>query len=564
MPSSNQKQQRLTSKPAPGQLQLLITKIKLPADTLLIGAIIVITFLIYAKALNNELLIGWDDGEYMTATEVQSQGPIDTRGIFSNFYLGMYQPLAVFSFAVTQCFAGDQPSPYILTNLILHLLNTLLVYKLMRKWMAAALPALIVSFLFALHPIHVEGVAWISTRSTLLSSMFFLMAMLSWEKFLTHENTGKNYLITLLFALLALLSKSMAMTLVLVLALQMLRQNKTPNLRNLLQLIPFLMLSVLFGIISIRAAESFGHITALQHDYSIFQRLILNMYAIGFYLLKAIVPTGLSAVYAFPDIQDGRFETSVYLTGLIPVILAAALFLTRKHRHVFLTGYAFFLVTISVVLPLIWSRTFIAADRYTYLSYIGIFIIFARIITDTYNLIRPDIQTRKMLFLAAGLIGLQLTAATYVRIGKWKNTPDLLTDVIEQKRSDADMAHGYFYLANYFDAAGNTEEAAQYYKLAISRNTNYLLAYNNPGIIYGKHGNFKQAVQQFNEALHLKPDYAEAYYNRGVAEYQQGDFEKACNDWHKAWQLGFKPASEAIRSYCLSKEEPDFGKIALP
>ncbi len=123
------------------------------------------------------------------------------------------------------------------------------------------------------------------------------------------------------------------------------------------------------------------------------------------------------------------------------------------------------------------------------------------------------------------------------------------------------MAHGYFYLGNYYDTGGKDEEAVKNYNLAISRNPRYLLAYNNRGILKGKHMDINGAIADFTQAITLKPDYAEAYYNRGVAYYQQQQPDRACTDWTKASQLGFKQANSVISQYCFRQKLPDFDKV---
>jgi tetratricopeptide (TPR) repeat protein len=215
-----------------------------------------------------------------------------------------------------------------------------------------------------------------------------------------------------------------------------------------------------------------------------------------------------------------------------------------------------------MVLPLFWSRIFITADRYTYIPYIGLFMIVARyfnMLIDSWKTI--DKSNRRMLIAASVFIVALLSIATFNRIQTWETTPTLLTDVIEKKRSDADMAHGYFYLANYYDGADNAEEAIKYYDLSLSRNSRYLLALNNRGILKGKAGNPIAAIRDFEDAISIKPDYAEAFYNRGVALYQTGDQNRACEDWKKSLKLGFKPAGDALTQYCRKNVLPDFDRV---
>ena len=143
-------------------------KFKITARNAGIALILIFTFILFSGALRNDFLSGWDDGEYLSDPSVSGEGPINTAAIFSNFHLGMYQPLAVLSFAINYKMNGAESWAFILTNILLHLLNTLLVFKLMERWMKGWIPAGIVALLFAIHPMHVESVVWISTRSSAL------------------------------------------------------------------------------------------------------------------------------------------------------------------------------------------------------------------------------------------------------------------------------------------------------------------------------------------------------------------------------------------------------------
>lgn len=537
-------------------------KFKITARNAGIALILIFTFILFSGALRNDFLSGWDDGEYLSDPSVSGEGPINTAAIFSNFHLGMYQPLAVLSFAINYKMNGAESWAFILTNILLHLLNTLLVFKLMERWMKGWIPAGIVALLFAIHPMHVEPVVWISTRSSALYSLFYLSGLLAWDKYLDQGLRPKHYLIALLFAILALFSKSMAATFPLILFVMDYMKQRKFSLRLITEKLPFFLLSVIFGIVAIKASASFGHITVLEQDYSLIQRLFLIIYGISFYLFKLIVPTNLSAIYAFPELVNGNLPGYVYAAVIPAAALAAGIWFSKRYKREFITGALFFIFSIGMVLPLFWSRIFITADRYSYIPYIGLFMLMARPITELWNSRTTlDRSTLRLFFIASALVLITLSTATFRRIGVWKDTPNLLSDVIDKKRSDADMAHGYFYLANYYDAADNTEEAMKYYDLALSRNNKYLLALNNRGIIKGKSGNTRSAIADFEQAIQIKPDYAEAYYNRGVALYQTGDKTAACNDWERAVSLGFKPAAQAISLYCHEVKAPDFGKI---
>ncbi|MFH1121742.1 MAG: tetratricopeptide repeat protein [Bacteroidota bacterium] len=546
-----EKNAKTAEKPRMQGISMLPGNIRISHESLLISLILLFTFLIYSGTLSHDFLKGWDDGEYLSDPVIRGEVPMNTFSVFSNFYLGMYQPLAMLSFVINHKMSGDVAWPYIFTNLLLHLFNTLLVFRLMQRWMKGLIPAGIVAGLFALHPMHVEAVAWISTRSSGLYSLFFLSGLLTWDTYLEKGLQTRHYRFTLLFALLALFSKSMAATFPLVLFGIDYMKHRKPGWRLLAEKIPFIFLSVIFGIVAIKAAASFGHITVMEQDYPLVQRFFLIIYGLAFYLIKLVVPANLSAIYAFPATVNGSLPGYVYAVSIVPLFVLAGIWLSGRHRREFMSGSLFFLFSISMVLPLFWSRIFITADRYTYIPYIGLFMILARLISNLYeSRASMDKTTLRMLVFTSVLVSAMLSLATFNRIRTWKDTTTLLTDVIEKRRSDADMAHGYFYLANYYDALDNWDDAMKYYDLALSRNNRYLLALNNRGILRGKSGNPSGAVSDFGEAIGIKPDYAEAYYNRGIAFYQTGRYDEACKDWNKALQLKFKPAGEAIYLYC--------------
>ncbi len=539
--------QRLDIKDKPGFTDQLELNQRM---LMLVTLLIVVTFLVFSRSLGNEILNGWDDGVYITHTDVVNFGQGSGASIFSNFHLGMYQPLSVLSFAYNKMIGGSSPASFILVNILLHLLNIWLVFKLMLKWVKRFETAFIVALLFALHPMHVEGVVWISTRSSLLYSAFFLAGLKQYDKYLETAKR-KHYFLTIMWAILALFSKSMAATFPLVLLLADYLRNRSFKLNLLIEKIPFFILSVIFGIVAIKASASFGHITGIEKDYGIIERIVLILYGLSFYLIKLVLPVNLSAIYAFPEKVDGLFPIWVYGSLIALAGVAWVIWKNKENRRIFTFGGLFFLATIGMVLPLFWSRIFITADRYTYIPYLGLFIIVAIALTrlwDGRNNLK--ISTRNTVYTAAILSLILLISATWNRIKYWKDVPTLLNQVIDNQRSNADMAHGYFYLGNYYDALGNDEEAVKNYSLSISRNDDYLLAFNNRGIIRGKQMNSNAAIADFTKAVTINPDYAESYYNRGIAYFQQQNQDQACADWNKAALLGFKEADKLLSQYC--------------
>jgi len=511
------------------------------------GAIVVFTLLLFSNSIDNDILYGWDDGEYISDQSIQK---MDIPQFFSTYYLGMYQPLAALSLSLNYQSAGNNAVPYHATNLMLHLINVLLVFFLFQRFSKRLDIAAIVALLFAIHPMHVEAVSWIATRSNLIYSAFYLGSLISYLIYLEKRNIWFIGLTFLLF-LLSCLAKSMAVTLpVLLLLFDSYFQRKKMG-KAVLEKIPFFIVSIIFGLVSINAASEFGHIRNLAVEYNFIDRVVLIIYSIVFYVVKAIAPTNLSAVYAYPDKAGMLLSWQYYFAVLIFAFLIFNLFKSGKFRKEVWFGFLFFLITISLVLPLVWSRMLMLADRYTYIPYLGLFFImavFIRHLIESKNLRLKKYKAAIYSLLAVYLVFLSIT--TWQRNKIWKNAETMITDVIKKDRSDLDVAIGYFFRGNIRDIEKDPQGALKDFSKAIELNPEYTMAYNNRGIIKGSMQDYEGALKDFEKAVELEPEYADAIYNRGNAHYYLKQFNEACSDWGQAAYLGSKQAELIKKKYC--------------
>jgi hypothetical protein len=518
---------------------------------IMVLSLLMVTFLIFSGNLNNEILIGWDDGVYLEDPFVQNLNGESIAHYFSSYYLGMYQPIGVLTYAINYAFHAESAFGYQLVNLLLHLLNTFLVFLFVRRLHGKEIFALAIAALFALHPMHVEAVSWIATRSNAVYSAFFLLAGIQYLKYLESGNKFRWIFYTGLLFILALFSKSMAVSFPFVMLLLDYFKGRKFTKQVWIEKVPFFFLSLIFGIVTVKAAQSFGHIETLTQDYSFLDRILLITGSLFFYLWKLIIPVKLSAIYTFPELVNGLLPWLYYVS--LPVLTGIIIWIwkskTIKRELIF--GFGFFLVTIAPVLPFFWSRIFIVAERYTYIPYLGLFFVMV-LLFDNYL----KSKLAKKIFPAswgwgiAAVWMLFLMGATYYRTAVWSNTTSLLNDVIQKENSDHDVAAAHFYRGNLYDQEKQYERAFDHYSEAIRLNSAYVLAYNNRGIILGTMGRNIEAIEDFNHVLKLKPDYAEGWYNRGIAFYQLGRKQEACNDWLKASRLGSAPAKQVRRQYC--------------
>jgi tetratricopeptide (TPR) repeat protein len=517
---------------------------------IILGVIIIVTLFVYMSSLKNDIMYGWDDGVYIEDPYVKNLTTESVGHFFSSWYLGMYQPLPVLTIALNSASGSGSALSYHLTNLFLHLVNIVLVFFLVRKMTGRLLPSAFTAALFAIHPMHVEAVAWISARSTLLFSVFYLLALIFYLRSMEYDRR-KNLALTFLFFLLSAFSKSMSLTLPLVLFLLDYWKDRKIDRNAILEKLPFFAVSIIFGILSIRAAGSYGHITGLAGEYHIVDRFFLMTYALAFYIYKSFAPVILSGIHAFPFKEGGALPLMYYLSPLLIAAVVAVVIFLRKHQRIIIFGLLFFLSTVSLVLPFYWSRFFIVAERYSYLTYIGLYIILAYFFDRLFA--SEHLRTKKLRPYIAGftlLVLILFSAASYVRTKAWKDARYLLGDVIIYNKSDASKAAAYFYRGNLRDMTRDFTGALKDYDMAIGKNPNYIIAYNNRGIIKGITGDQEGALADFSKAIELKPDYADAYYNRGLSNRQAGRMDEACNDWHKALSLGKAGARKFIERDC--------------
>jgi hypothetical protein len=518
---------------------------------ILLGVILVITSLVYLPNLDNDILYGWDDGVYLEDEFVKELDGSSVTHFFSEYYLGMYQPLAVLSLSIDHQLYEDNSAGYHATNFILHLLNIVLsclfVYLLTKKIQ----PSVIVSLLFAIHPMQVEAVSWIAARSALLFTIFYLAALISYLRYLDNRKWTRLS-VPFLFFIIACFSKSMAVTLPLILLLLDYFRGRKFSPRLILEKIPFLAASIVFGIVSINAAGSFGHIENLSSSYNVLDRIFLLTYGISFYLFKSILPVNLSAIYSYPIKESGLLPLVYYFSPVLIIAAIGIIYYWKKYRKELIFGLLFFLLSIFLVLPFYWSRVFIVAERYSYLTYLGIYFLIAHGISKVYdpgNYVLKKYRPYLSILLAGMFLFYLVTAMQRARV--WKNPEVLLTDVIEKPHDESTHSYAYYYRGNYRDMVMELDGALADYNNSIRLYPGFILAYNNRGIVKGMMNDLSGALTDFTKAIELKPDYADAWYNRGLANFQLGNIGKACEDWERADELGSPSAAQFHQRHCL-------------
>lgn len=466
--------------------------------------LVLITTSIYYKSLSNDF-VRWDDPEYVTRnpdirTFHGDSLNITFKNTFTSYVRGNYHPLTMLSYCVDYNMYKLNPKPYHRNNLILHILNTLLVFCFIwlltqKKWVAV-----ITALLFSVHPMHVESVAWISERKDVLYSFFYLAALCTYVLYLKKEKwKWLFYSMAFLLFFLGVISKAMAVSLPIVFIAIDYFSDRKINLKTILEKVPFIILAFIFGYIAIKAQESINAISTTT-DYGLFDRILFTCYALVMYIWKFFAPFNLSCYYDYPVKQEGVYPAIVYIAPLIILTFAFLIFRSIKFGKYVLFGIAFFLITIALVLQVLPVGGAIIADRYTYLPYIGLFFILAQWINNLLENRHEKLKDFKNISIV--ILTLVVVVFSYLTIQRckvWKDTITLFTDAIEK-----------------FDESPQSFQAR--------------------GDAYSIKKQYDKALVDFNRAIQLKHDYSDAYYNRGLVYYYLGQYEKAIDDCTSAIQ----------------------------
>lgn len=340
--------------------------------SLSICIILILTSLFFSSSLKNSF-VNIDDDFYVINNPVIKSISIDNiKKIFVSFFMSNYQPLTILSYSLDYHFFKLNPFGYHLTNFIFHLFNCLLVFWLIMLLGKRIFIALIAAVLFGVHPLHVESVAWISERKDVLYAFFFLAAMISYLYYLRTSHLSKYYYFSMIFFILSLLSKAMAITLPLVFLLFDYFVPRGNKKLLFVDKIPFFILSFIFGYIAVFAQYSTGAVRQCE-VFNIMDKILVVNLAIIFYLSKILVPIKLSCLYPYAIISGEPLALSFLLSSFFVVIIGFVVFLFRRFSKKVIFSSLFFLITVLPVLQFIPIGMTIVADRYTYIPSIGIF-----------------------------------------------------------------------------------------------------------------------------------------------------------------------------------------------
>jgi tetratricopeptide (TPR) repeat protein len=503
--------------------------------------------------------VNFDDDLYVYNTPAIQSG-LTLKGIaaaFINQHAHNWHPLTTISHMLDCQLYGLNAGGHHATNVILHTIAVLLLFWVLEQMTGATWRSALVAALFAVHPLHVESVAWISERKDILSAVFFFLMLLAYNRYARAPSVMRYLAVVVLFAA-GLMSKPMLVSAPIILFLLdywPLRRFEQPSLikgktkasesdkqrrkirRLSLEKIPLFVLSaaacILTFVLQKRTAGAIPPLPFLWRIQNAFVSYVI-------YVWKTLWPARLAVFYPHPNDTLALWE--VIFAILLLLAITAAVIVFRKQRPYLLTGWFWYLIMLIPVIGIIQVGEQGHADRYSYLPHVGLFVAVVWFAIDVAT-VRQSKRRVAVITGAAVLIILALAWVAFIQTSYWRNSEALWTHALVVT-SDNDVAHNNLgYLCN---DRGDLDQAISHFESAArirsgKRDPHYDLAsafvQMNLGDALARKGRSDEAMMHYDEAIRLQPNYGDAYYNRGTVLFAKGRVDEAIADWAKALEM---------------------------
>ncbi len=507
-------------------------------DFYICAVLLAITWLVFGRTLGHDF-VSYDDHVYVQDNPIVRNG-LSVEGLiwaFTHSHASNWHPLTTLSHMLDCQLFGLNPWGHHFTNVLLHGIAVILLFRVLQKITGAVWRSAFVAALFAIHPLHVESVAWVAERKDVLSGVFFMLTLGAYARYVRYQTLRRYLFVVLMFAL-GLMSKPMLVTAPIVLLLldywPLHRfANKTSSISRLVsEKVPLLALSAASCMATIWAQK-----TALSslEELPFSLRISNAVVAYVVYLWQMLWPTRLAVFYPHPYSRLSYWEI-LFAAGLL-VIISATVFVLRRKQPYLITGWFWYLVMLLPVIGVIQVGVQAHADRYTYLPHIGLYVALTWASVD----LMASWQRRREIasFAATALIALLIWCA-WKQTGYWKNSETLWTHTLAVT-SDNSVAHNNLGLLRMQE--GRADDAIAHYREALKIRSERAETRNNPGnaLIYNNLGNAMllkglpdQAIPYYNKALGIRPDYGDGHYNLGCALLKKGDMDEAIAEWKNA------------------------------
>ncbi len=513
-----------------------------PTRRLLLHAGLAILALAVYVRVPSFSFVGLDDGGYVYENR-HVLGGLSWDGIrwaFTTLTEANWHPLTWLSLMLDATAGDSGPAFFHVTSLLLHVINTMLLFHLLARITGSTWKSAFVATLFGVHPLHVESVAWISERKDVLSTLFWLLCTIAYARYAERRGAGRYALVAALLAL-GLMAKPMLVTLPLVLLLldfwplgrittawSGAGRGVESRWAPFLDKAPLLALSAASSAVTLLAQSRGGAVVGLE-VFPLPVRAANAVLSYFRYLLKAFWPTGLTVQYRYVPLSPTSPKVLVALVALIAVTFAVLRF--ARKRPYLAVGWLWFVITLVPVIGLVQVGAQAMADRYTYVPLVGIFIMVAWGVPDLLDawIGRPR---RKPALVAAGaaiLVGLAVSA--HVQAGHWRDGEALYRHAVLIDPQSADAQDG---LGLELYRRGRTEEAILHYREALRLSPDYVNAHVNLASALARLGKTDEAESHYREALRLRFSSPALRSSLAAVLFEQGRLAEAADEVSKA------------------------------
>jgi len=511
-------------------------KILFPAGVI---CIVLICLAAYIPAIRSGFV--WDDDAMLTENVVLRE-----HGLYRSWFSTVqnnYWPITWSSYWLEHKFWKLNPVGYHVTNILIHTVCALLIWRILVQLNISA--AFAAALIFAVHPVNVESVAWIAQRKTVLSMLFFLLSLFYYLRF---DRTGRKifYLLSVILFILAMLSKGSVVGLPVVILLCIWWLRGTIGKRDIIRSIPFFAVSAVMSVVEIWFQYNRSISADVVRSDSFLSRFAGAGWAVWFYLYKAVLPVKLTFIY--PRWKIDPANPVSYVPGLLLIVLLAMAWWYRRSwgRPVFfaLSFYVVMLLPVLGFFNIYFMRYSFVADHYQYVSIISVI---ALVIGVVYRYLGAGV-----LRIAAVFSLMLLGGATWQQSSLYKDAETLWNDTL-RKTPDCVMAHNN--LGNILQLQGRINDAIAHFRRALQDKTSpdYAKSLYNIARTLAQQNRFNEAIGYYREALQINPDYAEAHNGMGTTLSRMGRPDEAITHYRRALQI--KPA--------LAEVYPNLGNALL-
>ena len=514
-------------------------------------ALAAVTIAAYAPVRHFEL-VSIDDPIYVSDNPYLQEGFTwsAVAAAFTSTYANFWHPLTVLSLMLDVRLFGMNPGAMHVSNLLLHLVSTLVLFLALVRMTGARGASAFVAALFAVHPLHVESVAWVAERKDVLSTVFWMLALWSYAWYARKPKPARYGLVLVLFAL-GLMAKPMLVTLPFVLLLldvwplgrvslsaDPARPGRWPVVSRawlplLLEKVPLFALAAAASAIAFFVQQSGGAVATLE-SFPVSGRVANALVAYVAYMLKTIWPRGLVVFYPYPQVI-AVWPAVAAFGALVAASVLVARFAPRKPYLA--VGWCWYLGTLLPVSGLLQVGSHAMADRYTYVPLVGLFIMAA---WGTSEAVGVGRGRRIALAAAAVLIVLACAVASRAQVMTWRNSAALWEHTL-RVMPDNYYAHNAIGLE--LKLQGRHNEAAAHFLRSAELAPGVPNALVNLGLLLAEQGRAAEAIERYNEALRRAPTYPSAHVHLGNALLASGRVEEAIAHFNEGLRLGFDPAT---------------------